>query len=70
MLVAGWAGRIGLIGSPLFHWSLVGLFVAVVLGQATMSTGLIGVPEGRSVAEEADQYGTLEKGPSFPVTAA
>lgn len=64
-LVAGWAGRAGLLGSPLFHWSLVALFVVIVLGQATASSGLIGVPAGSSVVERAESYGKLETGPLF-----
>lgn len=64
-LVVGWAGRTGLLGSPLFHWSLVLLSVAIILGQATQSTGLIGVPLGASVEERAESYGVLETGPFF-----
>lgn len=65
-LVAGWSGRLGLVGSPLFHWSLVALFLVIMLGQATRASGLMGVPVGGSVREVAESYGSLQTGPLFP----
>lgn len=61
----GSAGRIGLLGSPLFHWSLVALFVVIALGQLTVSSGLLGAPLGETVVEEEAAYGILDTGPLF-----
>ena len=56
-------GRLGLIGSPVFHWSLVLLFVFVGLGQLTRSEGLMGIPIGSSRLDAADAYGRVDEGP-------
>ncbi|MGB4593733.1 MAG: cytochrome c biogenesis protein ResB [Coriobacteriia bacterium] len=61
--IIGSAYRVGLIGSPLFHWALVLLFVFVGLGQLTRSEGLIGVPVGSSRLDALESYGTVEEGP-------
>lgn len=61
--VVGRAYRVGLIGSPLFHWALVLLFVFVGLGQLTRSEGLMGVPVGSSRLDALESYGTVDEGP-------
>ncbi len=53
----------GLLGSPLFHWSIVVLVVVVALGQLTRWEGLIGVSEFGAVTERAESYGRLDEGP-------
>ena len=64
-LVVGASGRLGLLGSPIFHWSLVLFFVVVALGQLTRSEGQIGVPVGGTRLEQAASYGTLDTGALF-----
>jgi cytochrome c biogenesis protein ResB len=59
------SGRLGLLGSPVFHWSLVVLFLAVSLGQLTRSEGQIGIRVGGSRPEAAESYGSLSVGPLF-----
>jgi len=59
------SGRLGLLGSPIFHWSLVALFLAVSLGQMTRSEGQIGIRVGSSRPEAAESYGSLSVGPLF-----
>lgn len=60
--VIGTAYRVGLVGSPLFHWALVLLFVFVGLGQLTRSEGLMGVPIGSSRIDALESYGTVDEG--------
>lgn len=57
--------RWGLLGSPLFHWSLAALIVVVGLGQLTRSEGMIGVPVGADVPLTAASFGTLHRGPLY-----
>lgn len=64
LLVAS-SGRWGLLGSPVFHWALVALFVVVALGQLTRAEGMIGIPVGGARIESAESYGTLESGRLF-----
>lgn len=59
------AGRVGLLGSPVFHWSLVLLIAVILLGRMTRSEGLIGVPVGERVPDVAESYGSLDEGPLF-----
>lgn len=56
-------GALGLAGSPVFHWSLVGLMLVVSLGFLMRWEGLIGVPEGVRTPEAAASYGKLDAGP-------
>lgn len=58
-------GRWGLLGSPVFHWSLALLFVVVALGQLSRSEGQLGVPVGGSVDEAAGSYRQLRQGPLY-----
>jgi cytochrome c biogenesis protein ResB len=62
--VAGSAHRIAHWGSPLFHWSLVALFVFVALGQLTSAAGFIDITVGSSVPDTSESYG-----PGSPVDA-
>ncbi|MDZ4168909.1 MAG: cytochrome c biogenesis protein ResB [Coriobacteriia bacterium] len=56
------AGAWGLLGSPLFHWSMVVLVVVVGLGQLTRWEGLLGVPSTGTVVEEAGSYREFDSG--------
>lgn len=64
-LVMGERARSGLLGSPLFHWSLTLLFVAIAVGQLTQAHGLIGVPVGGSAPNVAQSYGVYRSGALF-----
>jgi cytochrome c biogenesis protein ResB len=57
------SGAWGAFGSPLFHWSLVGLLLVVGLGQLTRSEGLMGVVVGSAKPDIAASYGVLDNGP-------
>lgn len=59
------AGRAGVFGSPLFHWSLALLFVVVGLGQMTRGEAQIGVSVGDRLALAAENYGRLDRGPWY-----
>jgi cytochrome c biogenesis protein ResB len=50
-------------GSPVFHWALVVVFLTVSLGSLFRAEGLMGVPEGASVPDEAASYRVLTAGP-------
>lgn len=58
------AGRAGLLGSPLFHWSIVALIVVIALGQLTRSEGLVAVPVGAARQDVAGSYLFLMQGPA------
>ncbi|TLM98820.1 MAG: cytochrome c biogenesis protein ResB, partial [Actinobacteria bacterium] len=60
------AGRLGPLGSPVFHWALAALFAVIALGQLTRSEGLIGVPVGGSLPNVAASYGSLNAGLLHP----
>lgn len=63
----GVGNRWGVIGSPLFHWTLVLLFASAALSQATKAEGVMAITHGTSKAEVADSYGPgLYTGPLFP----
>lgn len=64
--IRGEAGRFGLLGSPVFHWTLVALVLVVGLGRLTRWEGAIGVPVGHVVPNTAASYRGLEKGPLTP----
>jgi cytochrome c biogenesis protein ResB len=57
------AARLGLLGSPVFHWSLAGLFVTVTIGAVTGASGLIGIPVGGALPNVAPEYGLYSAGP-------
>ncbi len=52
-----------LVGSPLFHWSMVALVFVVSLGQLTRWEGLMGVPQTGPVVETEATYRQLDEGP-------
>ena len=63
-VVEGSSGAVGLLGSPVFHWALVGLFLAAGLGQLTRYEGFANVLEGESVADSPGSYAVaLYRGP-------
>lgn len=63
-LLTGESGALGLAGSPLFHWALVGLFVFAALGQLTRYEGYVNVVVGDTVEDAAATYSVdLARGP-------
>lgn len=54
--------RLGLLGSPLFHWALVGLLVIAPFGWMARAEGLMGIVEGESAIDSPEAYGVLEVG--------
>ncbi|MBN1193456.1 MAG: cytochrome c biogenesis protein ResB [Coriobacteriia bacterium] len=61
--VVGTSGRLSLVGSPLFHWCLVLLFVLVGAGRLTRSEGMIGIPVGSERVDAAGSYFWVDVGP-------
>lgn len=59
------AGVVGLLGSPLFHWSIVALMLVVAAGQATRSEGFMALPLGERVADQHANYLQVTDGPLF-----
>lgn len=57
VLLEGTSLRVGLIGSPLFHWALVAVFVFAALGQLTRHEGEVSVLLGESTPDAAASYG-------------
>lgn len=51
------------IGSPVFHWSLVALVVAIAMGQLTRSEGVLSIPIGQDTAYSAQTMTYSEAGP-------
>lgn len=49
-LLVGSGGAVGLLGSPIFHWALVGLFVFADAGQATRYEGYVNMLAGDTFA--------------------
>jgi cytochrome c biogenesis protein ResB len=64
-MVEGVGGRWGLIGSPVFHWSLALLIAVVALGQLTRAEGQMGIPVGSSRVDVAESYGFVDEGPWY-----
>jgi len=56
LVIEGTSNTVGLLGSPLFHWALVGLFVAAGVGQMTRHEGTVRVLVQTSVQDDADAY--------------
>ena len=50
-------------GSPVFHWALFALIVALVTGNLLRSQGLMGVAVGQTKADVPASYGVLHVGP-------
>jgi cytochrome c biogenesis protein ResB len=49
-------------GSPVFHWALVGLLLALLVGNTLRSEGLMGVVVGQTVPDAPKSYGVLHAG--------
>lgn len=62
-VISGRSSTMGLLGSPLFHWSLAALFVVISVGQLTRAEGLIGIVAGASKVDAPASYGVLDVGP-------
>lgn len=50
-------------GSPVFHWALLALIVALLVGNLQRSAGLMGVAVGQTKADSPESYGVLHAGP-------
>jgi hypothetical protein len=50
-------------GSPAFHWALVALIMAILVGGLQRSEGLMGVAVGQTKADTPESYGVLHTGP-------
>jgi cytochrome c biogenesis protein len=50
-------------GSPIFHWALVALVLALLIGNMLRSEGLMGVAVGQTKADTAESYGISHTGP-------
>ena len=62
-LMQGTSGHVGYLGSPLFHWALVGLFMFAGLGQLTRYEGHTNILVGASNQDAAESYSqTLNTG--------
>ena len=55
-LLVGSGGAVGFLGSPLFHWALVGLFVFAGAGQATRYEGYVNMIAGDTFADAPKTY--------------
>jgi len=49
-------------GSPVFHWALLALIMALLVGNPQRSAGLMGVAVGQTKADAAQSYGNLHTG--------
>lgn len=56
------SGAWALLGSPIFHWSLVGLLLVIPAGVLTRSEGLMGIVAGYEKLDVPESYGLLERG--------
>lgn len=54
------------LGSPLFHWALVGLFLAAGAGQLTKWEAWVEVPVGHAVTDGVANYSALQRSPLSP----
>jgi len=56
----------GALGSPVFHWALVGLLVVVAAGTLSRAEGLLVIPVGDSVVDETAAYdGRVQEAPLY-----
>jgi len=55
-LMQGTSGHLGYLGSPLFHWALVGLFMFAGLGQLTRYEGHTNILVGTTNQDAAQSY--------------
>ena len=51
------------LGSPVFHWALLGLIVVLLVGNLSRSEGLMGLAVGQTKADAPGSYGYLQTGP-------
>jgi cytochrome c biogenesis protein ResB len=61
----GISGRWGLVGSPVFHWSLGLIIVTAGAARLLFAVGFLEVPVGGSVVEQHGSYAQLEEGLLF-----
>lgn len=59
------SGRLGLLGSPLFHWLLAALFLVIALGRLSRAEGSIGLPVGSPRTDATESYQTVHSGPLY-----
>ena len=50
-------------GSPVFHWALFALIMALIVGNLLRAEGLMGVAVGQTKADAPQSYGVLHTGP-------
>jgi len=50
-------------GSPVFHWALLVLIAAILVGNLQRSEGLMGVAVGQTQVDAPPSYGVLQAGP-------
>ena len=50
-------------GSPVFHWALLALIMALLVGNLQRSAGLMGVAVGQTKADAPESYGNFSAGP-------
>ena len=50
-------------GSPVFHWALLSLIVALIGGNLMRSEGLMGIAVGQTKADAPESYGFVSAGP-------
>ena len=53
------------LGSPVFHWSLLLLMIVILGVSLTRAEGLMGVPEGDARPLAAESFGLLNRGPLY-----
>lgn len=63
--VQGRSGRLGPLGSPLFHWALAALFALVLLGQVSRSEGKIGVGLDSRKPLSSDNFDSIIQGAAY-----
>lgn len=59
------SGRLGLVGSPVFHWTLALLFLTIGVGRLTRAEGTIALPLGYAKQDVADSYEHQAAGPLY-----
>ncbi|MCL4079329.1 cytochrome c biogenesis protein ResB [Coriobacteriia bacterium Es71-Z0120] len=62
-VVLATSSRLGVWGSPAFHWLLAVLIVVIAAGQLTRAEGLMGVPVGGARLDTRASYGIVSEGP-------
>jgi cytochrome c biogenesis protein ResB len=57
-------------GSPIFHWALLSLLLALLVGNSLRSEGLMGVVVGQIKPDAPQSYGVYHQGPLHGLIAA